>query len=55
MDRFATRTFVIVAEQMQNAVDEQRLDLFIEGMATALRLTSCGLNRDDDISEKVWL
>lgn len=46
---------MVVAEQMQDTVDEQRLHFFAKRMATALCLTSRSLNRDDDIAKQMWL
>lgn len=46
---------MVVAEQMQDTVDEQRLHFFTKRMATALCLASRSLNRDDDIAKQMWL
>lgn len=51
-DRFATGDFVVVAEQVQNAVDEQRLQLFWQRMPAALRLARGGLNRNHHVAQK---
>ncbi len=43
---------MIVAKQMQNAVDEQRENLLSQGVPSSPRLTLRGINRDDHISQK---
>jgi hypothetical protein len=39
-NRFAARHLMVVAQQMQNTVDEQRLDFFTERVASVLCLAS---------------
>lgn len=51
-DRFATGNFVVVAEQVQNSVDEQGLQLFWQRMSAALGLARGGLDGNHHIAQK---
>ncbi len=53
--RFATRDFVIVTQKMQDAVDQQGLQLFPQRMSSPLRLARGRLDGDHHISQKEWL
>jgi hypothetical protein len=43
--------FVIVAEQVQDAVENEDAHFVIEGAAEALRVAACDRGRDGDVSE----
>jgi hypothetical protein len=50
-DRFAARDFVIVTQKMQDAVDQQGLQLFPQRMSSPLRLARGRLDGDYYISQ----